>query len=81
MLRLISQRTNININKNGPGEEDVRDDEISQDTQEGDSTHDEFDQDSSSSFDDADSTTSQEDDFKDWTDYIKEARKKLMRNC
>ena len=43
------------------GEKDIRDDEVSEDTEEEDSTHDEYDQDSNISFD----------------ENIKEARKKL----
>ena len=45
----------------------IRDDETSEDTQEEDSTHDEYDQDSSISFDDdEDSTSSQEEELEYW---------------
>ena len=48
-------------------EQDIRDDEISEDIQEEDITHDEYDQDSGISFDDdEDSTASQEYDSEDW---------------
>ena len=50
------------------GEQNIRDDEISEETHEEDGTHDECDQDSSISFDDddEDSTASQEDNLEDW---------------
>ena len=69
-------------NKQKIGGKDIRDDEISEDTQEEDSTNGEYDQDSSISFeDDEGSTAGQEDELEDWIEYYKEARKKLMKKC
>ena len=65
---------NIQIKKEHGGKV-VRDDEISEETQGEDSTHDEYDQDSSVSFDDEDSTASQEDDSENWIEYIKRSTK------
>ena len=67
MLRLIIQtERKYKSKKKKHGGKVVRDDEISEDTQEEDSTHDEYDQDSSISFDDdEDSTASQEDDLEE----------------
>ena len=55
------------------GEQNLRDDEISEETHEEDGTHDEYDQDSSISFDDddEDSTASQEDNPEDWIEHGK----------
>ena len=55
------------------GEQNIRDDEISEETREEDGTHDEYDQDSSISFDDddEDSTASQEDNLEDWIEHVK----------
>ena len=55
------------------GEQNIRDDEISEETHEEDGTHDEYDQDSSISFDDddEDSTASQEDNLEDWIEHGK----------
>ena len=55
------------------GEQNIRDDEISEETHEEDGTHDEYDQDSSISFDDddEDSTASQEDNQEDWIEHGK----------
>ena len=52
---------------------DIRDDEISEEIQEEDGTHDQYDQDSSISFEDDDegSTGSQEDDLEDWMEHGK----------
>ena len=59
---------------------------MSDDTQEEDSTHDEYDQDSSISFDDdEDSTASQGDDLEDWTEYTQrsanETDEKMLTYC
>ena len=55
------------------GEQNIRDDEISEETHEEDGTHDEYDQDSSISFndDDEDSTASHEDNLEDWIEHGK----------
>ena len=55
------------------GEQNIRDDEICEETHEEDGTHDEYDQDSSISFDDDDdeSTASQEDNLGDWIEHGK----------
>ena len=55
------------------GEQNIRDDEISEETHEEDGTHDEYDQESSISFDDddEDSTASQEDNLEDWIEHGK----------
>ena len=66
------QEENTKINKNL--EKDIRDG--AEDTQEEDSTHDEYDQDSSISVDDyEDSTASQEDDSEDWIECMKSSTK------
>ena len=68
--------------QNNKWRKDTFDDKISEDTQEEDSTHDEYDQDGSILFDDdEDSTASQEDDLEDWIEHKKEARQKLMKNA
>ena len=61
------------LQTNTPGEQNIRDDEISEETHEEDGTHDEYDQDSSISFDDDDddSTASQEDNLEDWIEHGK----------
>ena len=65
------------------GEQNIRDDEISEETHEEDGTHDEYDQDSSISFDDDEgSTASQEDNLEDWNEQgkrsTKEADEKML---
>ena len=68
-LRLVIQTKKRKYKeKKEPGEKDIRDDEISGNAQEEDSTHDEYDQDISISFgdDDEDNTTSQDDDLENW---------------
>ena len=55
MLRTTQRRkasTHLPDKEKITGEKDIRDDEISEETHEEDSTHDEYDQDSSISFDD-----------------------------
>ena len=60
----------------------IRDDEMTEDTQEEDSTNGEYDEDSSISLEyDADSTASQEDRLEDWNAYIKKPREKLMKTA
>ena len=56
---------------------DIRDAEISEDTEEKDSTHDEHDQDSISFDDDDDSTASQEVDLDDWIEYRRRSMKEV----
>ena len=75
MLRFIIQTTRKYKIKKELGENDIRDDETSEDTQEDeDSTHDDYDQDSSVSLDD-DSTASKEDDTEDSIEYTKRSAK------
>ena len=76
MLRLIIQTKRKYKNKKDTGGEDIRDDELSEETQEENSTLNECDQDSSISFDDdEDSTTSHEDNLEDWFEYVKRCTK------
>ena len=69
-LRLIIQ-TRRKYKNEKTWRKDIRDDEISEDTEEKDSTHDEHDQDSISFDDDQDSTASQEVDLDDWIEIQK----------
>ena len=60
---IVKTRKKIQTNL---GEKDIRDDEISEDTREEDSTHVE----NISFHDDEDSTASQEEDVEDWIEYL-----------
>ena len=63
MLRLIIQTKRTCEHKKELGDKDIRDDEMSEATQEEeDSTHDEYDQDSSISYDDDEEGTAIQDD-------------------
>ena len=76
MLRLIRQTKRKYTNNKETGGKYIRDDEISEETQEENSTHDECDQDSSMSFDDWIKTTQHA-----MKTILKTGRKKLMKNA
>ena len=79
LLRLFIQ-TRRYKHKKETGGRDTRDDEISEESQEEISTHDDCDQDSTISFDDdEDSTTSHEDNLEDWIEYVEKARKTIVK--
>ena len=67
--------------KQGNWRKDNCDDEISEETQEEISTHNERDQDSRFSFDDdEENTTSHEDNLEDWIEYVKRCTKEADEN-
>ena len=79
MLRLIIQTKRKYKNKQESGGKYIRDDEISEETQEEISTHDECDQDSSISFDDdEESKAGYEDNLEDVKRSTKDADKKML---
>ena len=81
-LRLFNQSTRITKIKR-TWRKNLRGDDISDDTGEEDSTHDEYDQDSSISFDDEDddSTVSREDYLEDWIENTKRSAKEDDEKC
>ena len=82
MLRLIIQTKRKYKNKQESGGKYIRDDEISEETQEEISTHDECDQDSSISFDDdEESKASREDNLEDWIEDVKRSTKDADEKC
>ena len=84
LLRLITQmrRKNEKKNKEDFDGNDVKNEEVSEDAQEEDSTNAEYYQYSSISFeDDAKSTSSQEDESEYWIAYMKRSAREAHKKC